>query len=99
MGRDYSGWFVKYRVDLDHTLTDFSWLQAYQFSVLFLAPEEIEGEESSSLLLHTPGKVISYNFKSKRFKSFELTPKAGVDDAFLRVEQQNYRYMETLACV
>ncbi|KAM5581904.1 hypothetical protein ABKV19_010904 [Rosa sericea] len=105
MGRDYSGWFVKYHVDLDPLCASFLLFVYGQFVVLFLHRDENEEEESSSLLLHTPGKLISYNLESKTFKSVELTPKAGVDDSLLRVDAayypkaSNYPYMETLACV
>ncbi|XP_004305933.1 PREDICTED: F-box protein At5g07610-like [Fragaria vesca subsp. vesca] len=98
MGRDYSGWSLKYHVELDPQLTGFPWLRWCQFTVLFLVPEEA-GELSSSLLLHSPGKVISYNFKSNIFKSFELTSSHGVDDSTRRVYNRSHRYMATLACV
>ncbi|KAK9925456.1 hypothetical protein M0R45_033780 [Rubus argutus] len=96
MGKDYSGWFVKYRVDLDPICRQ---NLSERFVVLFPFQDKNEDEESSSLLLHTPGKVISYNPKSKTFKSLELTPQAGVNDSLLRLEESNYRYVETLACV
>ncbi|KAL6135922.1 hypothetical protein ACLB2K_068147 [Fragaria x ananassa] len=96
MGRDYSGWFVKFNVDLDLLCTAYPRFKV--FCVLFLAKGENE-EECSSLLLHAPGKVFSYNVKSNTFKSFDLTPQAGVDDSLQRVGQRNHRYMESLACV
>ncbi|KAM5581929.1 F-box protein [Rosa sericea] len=64
MGRDYSGWFVKYRVDLDPIFSTYPQLPWYFIVVLFIAREETDGEGSSSLLLHIPGKVISYNLRS-----------------------------------
>ncbi|XP_040369590.1 F-box protein At5g07610 [Rosa chinensis] len=100
MGRDYSGWFVKYNVDLDPLCTTSPQILRAIFVLLTLAPEENEeDEESSSLLLHTPGKVISYNLRNKTFKSIDLTPKAGVDDSFCRIDLQNYRYVESLGVV
>ncbi|PRQ54160.1 putative F-box domain-containing protein [Rosa chinensis] len=96
MGKDYSGWFVKYLVDIDPICR---WNLSDRFVVLFLDQDENEEEESSSLLLHMPGKLISYNLKSKTYKSLDLTPKPGVNDSLLRVEASNHRYMETLACV
>ncbi|KAL6139421.1 hypothetical protein ACLB2K_057725 [Fragaria x ananassa] len=90
MGRDYSGWFVKYNVDLDLLCTAYPRYKV--FCVLFLAKGENEAE-SSSLLLHAPGKVFSYNVKSNTFKSFDLTPQAGVG------QRSNFRYIESLACV
>ncbi|KAL6136184.1 hypothetical protein ACLB2K_061485 [Fragaria x ananassa] len=95
MGRDYSGWFVKYNVDLDPLCTSFSTGFRYGvYFVLFLERVENEEEDSSSLFLHIPGQVVSWNLKSKTFKSFQLTN----DQDFL-VEENNYLYKETLACV
>ncbi|PRQ54184.1 hypothetical protein RchiOBHm_Chr2g0174701 [Rosa chinensis] len=90
MGRDYSGWFVKYRVDLDPIFSTYPQLPWYFIVALFIAREETEGEESSSLLLHIPGKVISYNLRSNTFKSFELPPEAGGNDPCNRVGHQNF---------
>ncbi|KAL6216466.1 hypothetical protein ACLB2K_009689 [Fragaria x ananassa] len=96
MKRDYSGWFLKYTINLDDRIFTSFW----NFVVLFLTPEETEGDECSSLLLHIPGQVISYNLKSKISKSFRLTPRQGTDDSELRVKtERNFRYMESLACV
>ncbi|XP_050383008.1 F-box protein At5g07610-like [Argentina anserina] len=99
MGSDYSGWFLKYHLDFDPTLAPLPCLKSHRFTVLFLAPEEVEGEESLSMFLHYAGKVISYNFKSAIFKSFELPSRPGVDDSRLRVYYCGHQYMETLACV
>ncbi|CAB4269748.1 unnamed protein product [Prunus armeniaca] len=98
MGRTYSGWFVKYHVDLVHDppipIPDL--LQWEKRTVLlFLVPDLNEngggGEECSSLLLHTPGKVISYNLKNKTFQSFELTS----NPDSMTVWGGECRYMET----
>ncbi|XP_050383934.1 F-box protein At5g07610-like [Argentina anserina] len=97
MRSDYSGWFVKYNVDLDPFYTAYPRIPL--LVVLFLAKGENE-EGSSSLLLYGPGKVFFYNLKSNTVKSIDLTPQAGVDEYFRgRVGSHNYPYMETLACV
>ncbi|THG03994.1 hypothetical protein TEA_007127 [Camellia sinensis var. sinensis] len=67
MERDYRGWFVKYRVDIDaipnaflemiRSSLDPSDLHYYQFVILGLIREE--KDEESFLVLHIPGKVIS----------------------------------------
>lgn len=115
MERDYSGWFVKYHVDLDpiaaafpemvpeHNIFDPSkeetWYYHYAFVVLFLAREV--NKEGSSLLLHIPCKVISYNLRDKSFeKACELTSKGTESKRSLQVGWRDaYHYMETLACV
>ncbi|XP_004292857.1 PREDICTED: F-box protein At5g07610-like [Fragaria vesca subsp. vesca] len=100
MKRDYSGWCLKYHIDLRDIIPKYRWSHMTEVvAVLFLTPEETEGEESSSLLLHIPGQVISYNLKSKISKYFQLTPRQGIDDNQLRVTSYNFQYMETLACV
>ncbi|KAL6139480.1 hypothetical protein ACLB2K_057784 [Fragaria x ananassa] len=85
MGNDYSGWFVKYLVDLDPISTVYPRFQRNHVLILFLAQEEKEGEECSSLLMHIPGKAFSYNLKSKTAKSFDLASIPGLDDRLLRV--------------
>ncbi|KAL6139463.1 hypothetical protein ACLB2K_057767 [Fragaria x ananassa] len=91
MGGDYSGWFVKYNVDLDPLCTSLPNLPYGKFVVLFLDLDENE----ESMLLHTPGKVTSCNLKSKTFKSYELT----TDVRRYLVCHCNFMYKETLACV
>ncbi|KAL6136124.1 hypothetical protein ACLB2K_061425 [Fragaria x ananassa] len=91
---DYSGWFVKYHVDLHPLCTAFPDLPYGEFVVLFLDGDENEEDGSLSLLLHSPGNVISCNLKSKTFKSFELTT-----DERLLVDHRNFMYKESLACV
>ncbi|KAL6135883.1 hypothetical protein ACLB2K_068108 [Fragaria x ananassa] len=76
MGRDYSGWFVKYNVDL-LPLWNASPHSHYffygHFVVPFLDRDENEEWDSSSLWLHFPGQVCSYNLKSHTFNFFDLT--------------------------
>lgn len=104
MRRDYSGWFVKYHVDLNPVVTAFrGYYDTFsRFYVLFLGGEgkdeheqQQQEEGSLSLLFHIPGKVISYNVKNKTFKTFV---DLAIKDYFL-VGGCSYRYMETLACV
>ncbi|XP_059637062.1 F-box protein At5g07610-like [Cornus florida] len=109
MERDYSKWFVKYRVDLvgivnafpkmDRSRRDIRCMNYYAYSILNLVREEDENE--SSLLLHVPGKVLSYKLKDNTFKELHnLAPgkfhkkgslQFGCFDAYL--------YTETLASV
>ena len=95
MGRDYSGWFVKYNVDLDPLCSVYPRIQF--FVVLFLAKGEDE-EECSTLLLNAPGKVFYYNLKSNTFKFTDLTLEAGIRISS-GVGLRNHQYVETLACV
>jgi hypothetical protein len=93
MARDYSGWSVKYRVDLNPMRVAFPEIHAGYYPFLFVHVEENE-KENPSLLLHIPYKVISYNLRDKSFKKLcdlVTSSQVGWRDA--------YHYMETLACV
>ncbi|KAB2053719.1 hypothetical protein ES319_A12G206900v1, partial [Gossypium barbadense] len=78
MKNNFSGWFVKYQVDLNalisanpkmtqsncHALEHWDY---YAFRVLAIVVGEGSGQGSSSpfMVLHVPGKVITYSFKDK----------------------------------
>ncbi|KAK6945203.1 F-box domain [Dillenia turbinata] len=105
MESDYSTWFVKYKVDLDYVVSSFpmimrrnrndpSDLDFYAFFILCVVREE--NEESSSLVLNVPGKIISYNFKDKSFRQIcDLGVKGSIDFGWFDV----YQYFETLSSV
>ncbi|THG11016.1 hypothetical protein TEA_028832 [Camellia sinensis var. sinensis] len=90
MERDYCGWFVKYRVDIDaipnafpemiHSSLDPSDLYYYQFVILDLIREE--NDEESFLVLHIPGKVIRYNFRDKSFRELFDVPRCPDNECF-----------------
>ena len=64
MERDYSGWFVKYRVDLDGVRIAFPEIverrfgdeENYSFAILSLV--RLEKYDELFLVLHTPGKIV-----------------------------------------
>ncbi|XP_057477011.1 F-box protein At5g07610-like isoform X2 [Actinidia eriantha] len=74
MERDYSGWFVKYHVDLHEVglafpdmLRRLSWdLTCCSFAILSLIRRE--EDVGSFLVLHVPGKILRYNLADKNFK-------------------------------
>ncbi|TXG70567.1 hypothetical protein EZV62_005502 [Acer yangbiense] len=80
MERDYSGWMIKYRVDLLSIAAAFpemvrsyrdplmEYLCYYGFSILSIVREE--EDEDSYLVVHIPNKAIRYNFKDKSFGRF-----------------------------
>ncbi|PON51055.1 hypothetical protein PanWU01x14_219130 [Parasponia andersonii] len=81
---DYSGWFVKFRVDLSELLIAYpktikrnkfqpANLQEYVFSVLSIVRGELD--EESYLVLKIRDKVMRYNFKTSTFhKLCEIEP-------------------------
>lgn len=78
MHRDYSGWSVKYHIDLNESITSFPvttemplshlgivrFLQSFVIHCLVLG----EREEDSFLVLEFPGKAIRYNVVLKTFQ-------------------------------
>ncbi|KAL4614257.1 hypothetical protein ACB092_07G041100 [Castanea dentata] len=106
---DYSKWFVKYEVDLDEMVATFPEMVRdyldpcdsfyYAFVIVFVVRNE--NEEESSLLLHIPGKIISYNFRDKTFKKVcDLTPIRNETKRSLQFGWLDaYQFVETLACV
>ncbi|KAJ0099817.1 hypothetical protein Patl1_20699 [Pistacia atlantica] len=76
MLRDYSGWFVKYHVDLREVVAAYpemavsncysAELYNYRYSILCVVREK--NDEDSYMVLHVPRKAVCYNFKDKTFK-------------------------------
>ncbi|PRQ36131.1 putative F-box domain-containing protein [Rosa chinensis] len=118
METDYSGWFVKYRHyrvisgDLNPIVAALPGQDWNAFVVLCLSGKEETSQEiddkvedsSTDLLLHMPGKIISYNLRNKTFNtSIELANK----ELYLTLGDHNhclpediiFPYMETLACL
>ncbi|KAJ4964050.1 hypothetical protein NE237_023989 [Protea cynaroides] len=109
MENDYSRWFVKYRVNLDATTTaypemirnylDVSDLNRFAFSILCVVCGK--EEEDSFLVLHIPGKVLSYHLKDRSFKKLlEILPKLGdVQSSLYYISGSAYQHIESLSSV
>ncbi|KAJ8760053.1 hypothetical protein K2173_010909 [Erythroxylum novogranatense] len=77
MKSDYSGWFVKYRVDLGSLVysfpemvrNDVQPLHRYMFTVLHLFDHQLGDRDGSYMVLHIPGRFILYNFEDGSFTS------------------------------
>ncbi|KAH0727717.1 F-box protein At5g07610-like [Solanum tuberosum] len=91
MKRDYSEWFVKYKVDLEHPHE----LNYYNFTVLSL----VRGrrEEDAFLVLAIPGdcKAMRYNIIEKTFE--KLCDYEGADEQVYFLNA--FEYIESLCCV
>ncbi|XP_026458318.1 F-box protein At5g07610-like [Papaver somniferum] len=83
MQSDYSGWTVKYCIDLepltylnpqpvlDESVFSGEFLYRCRFSVLLVNEEE----DSPSLVLHVPNKIVSYDIRKNAFKKIhDLSP-------------------------
>ncbi|KAL5745898.1 hypothetical protein ACOSP7_027044 [Xanthoceras sorbifolium] len=111
MERDYSGWMVKYRVDLLTVAAAFpemarSYLDPldfhyYGFSILSIVREE--DDNNSYLVVHLPNKAIRYNFKDKSFKKLHEFAPIGTDiEEAATLEYRcfyAFQYSESLAYV
>ncbi|KAJ7974833.1 putative F-box family protein [Quillaja saponaria] len=110
--RDYSGWFVKYHVDLgavpiafpEMKTTTSSDLHCYRFSILSVVRGQ--RDENSYLVLSIPGKVVRYNFQDKTFHKLCDIPTGhdGIDDfdgwsSFSVSSSDAYQYTESLSYV
>ncbi|XP_004295374.1 PREDICTED: F-box protein At5g07610-like [Fragaria vesca subsp. vesca] len=95
MGKDYSGWFIKYHVDLNPTALPQCNLDPFVILCLSREREEEFGDPSTTMMLHMPGKVISYNLRDKNFKTSSVLT---IEDTKM-YKVGYYPYMETLACV
>ncbi|KAJ6343008.1 hypothetical protein OIU78_010849 [Salix suchowensis] len=117
MRAGYNGWFAKYHIDLDLIAGAFSemimsssldlWgLTSYAFEILAFVRGESD-EDSFSVLLRIPGKVIRYDFKDKsstKLCDFNPTVDQGIGT---RPENESkfvgmfnvFQYIESLACV
>ncbi|KAL3834676.1 hypothetical protein ACJIZ3_009412 [Penstemon smallii] len=73
MKRDYSEWFIKYKVDLLPVIAAYPEiirdLCYYDFSVFCIVTGGKEEEDESFMVLEIPAKVIRLNLVSKTFKS------------------------------
>ncbi|KAK4489396.1 hypothetical protein RD792_005205 [Penstemon davidsonii] len=110
MKRDYSEWFVKYKVDLSRVVAaypemirDYNNRKYYHFHVLSLVRGE-EEEEEPFLVLHIPRKVVRYNLVSMTFRvlhdfvsdeSNYIMCYGGV----LNSLSIGFQYIESLSCV
>ncbi|GLT80289.1 hypothetical protein SLA2020_517380 [Shorea laevis] len=111
MEKDYSKWVVRYQIDFDSLVSAYpemvlNYLDPhdscyYAFIILFLIREE--KEEDSSLLLHIPDKIISFNIRKKTFRELcHLSGNSSVNGKGRHSMQfgwlDAYQYFESLAC-
>ncbi|EEF51602.1 hypothetical protein RCOM_1501190 [Ricinus communis] len=112
LAKDYSGWFVKYRIELEEVIIAFPEMIKTQFepTVLNYYAYEIwcivrgESDENSYMVLHMPAKIIRYNLKGKSFKKLcDFPPDSGAtgfhEDAMNFRWGNAYTYIRSLAPV
>ncbi|KAK1399689.1 putative F-box domain-containing protein [Heracleum sosnowskyi] len=112
LARDYSGWFVKYEVDLNAIASvvpeiikhRYNRCSGYTLNILSLVRSVKEEEDCSFLVVEIPGgKVVRYNFVDQSVeKLWEFTPigyKFYDEDGLRRDCVSAFPYIESLACV
>ncbi|XP_076902460.1 F-box protein At5g07610-like [Bidens hawaiensis] len=94
MLRDYSRWFVKYRVELDELPDAFPEMVYLSGDYNFKVVDVVRGEdeEDTFMVLKINQKVITYNVHHKSFKQIFSLP-----DIFLECSPGFHRYTETLS--
>ncbi|KAL5569833.1 hypothetical protein UlMin_026408 [Ulmus minor] len=107
MERDYSGWFVKFRVDLSEFLKAFPEiipisqgpvnLQNCQFSILCVVRVELDDE--SFMVLKIFGKVLRYDFRTKAFYKLCDIEQDRSDNHYPSEWCGAYQFIESIACV
>ncbi|KAK9287142.1 hypothetical protein L1049_015553 [Liquidambar formosana] len=99
---DYSGWFVRYRVNLDPLAIPFPetiWNLDAQYEVCsLLGIVRAEKEEESILVLFVSGKAISFNLNDKTSKKLcDLMPCPSAAGLALDYEWLGvYQYVDTI---
>ncbi|GMI95366.1 hypothetical protein like AT5G07610 [Hibiscus trionum] len=109
MEKDTSRWFVKYRVDLDALISEYpemvrsnsgpsDWdYHAFRVLAVVVSKEN----EGSFLVLHIPGKAISYNFKHQTSTLLhDFAPGCTHIEGCITIEtDDSFPYIGTLAIV
>ncbi|KAL5544773.1 hypothetical protein UlMin_008557 [Ulmus minor] len=98
---DYSSWFIKFRVDLSEFPTRFPEINQPDYddnlySILYI----VHGvdDEQSYALIRILGKVIKYNFKSRRFEKL-CDIEADEGRLYLSLHTHAHQFIESLALV
>ncbi|KAK4768743.1 hypothetical protein SAY86_026893 [Trapa natans] len=107
--RDYSQWSMKYEVELDSIVQRFPEIvrdhvdpreekHYYAFVVLLLVNE---GNNDTSMLIHVPGKILSYKISDKSFeKLYEIPPSHSKGYGYLQYGWLDaYEFMDSLSPV
>lgn len=111
MEGDYSGWFVKYHVDLHEVGIAFPKMMQrllwdpmyYSFAILAIVREE--EDDRSFMVLHVPGEIVRYNLVDKSFaKICDVAPEncdsnGMIEDALRYFYFHAFQYIETVTCI
>ncbi|XAR66101.1 hypothetical protein NMG60_11012183 [Bertholletia excelsa] len=109
MERNYSGWFVKYHIDVGavgdafpEMMRELSW---HPISLAILSIVRGEKEDDSFLVLHIPGKIIRFHLADKTFEMIcDVAPEhcdgdGMIEDSLRYFWLHAFQYIESLSCV
>ncbi|XP_026451807.1 F-box protein At5g07610-like [Papaver somniferum] len=92
---DYTGWNIKYRVDLEGLTKGYPEISnVSDFSVLYVHEMEEQGS-SSKLVLRAGNKVISYDIEDASFKEIQDLQQ----NLYGVIADKAFPYVESLVCV
>lgn len=110
MKRDYSEWFVKYKVDISCVVASYPEMVRREFDVAerdyyvcsVFSVVRGEREEDSFLVLQIPGRVVRYNLGYGSFETMHEFKGAEVEvmERSLRYWETNgFQHIESLCCI
>ncbi|KAL5539590.1 hypothetical protein UlMin_046163 [Ulmus minor] len=97
---DYSGWFVKFRVEFSPFLLGNGDFSFDRYSVVYIFRGDVD--EESYAVIRIPGKVIRYNFNRKAFDQLphiEARPRRFKDYGRLPWSSDTHEYIQSVALV
>lgn len=108
MARDYSGWFVKYHVNLEAVARDLArslrrnvyMVAAYHFSVLHIVHRQVGETEECFMVLRIPSEFVLYDLKKNTAMdvgdSMPQLKSIEQEDGLLYTWERVYQYMDAL---
>ncbi|XVF23311.1 hypothetical protein REPUB_Repub13aG0026300 [Reevesia pubescens] len=78
MRADYSGWFVKYHLNLEMLSLQYPAIRSNKLSILHIADQHVGDEDESFMVVHVPGEFV--NFKLRENTLMELQTNNQVDE-------------------
>ncbi|XP_042058918.1 F-box protein At5g07610-like [Salvia splendens] len=110
MKRDYSEWFVKYKVDLRGVVASYPEMKQEKYDtedvdvyvISFFSVIRGEKEEDSFFVFHIPGRVVRYDLACQTFRTIHVFRDAEdeVRNRCLRYRETNaIQHIQSLCCV
>ncbi|EOY26265.1 F-box family protein, putative [Theobroma cacao] len=80
MKSDYSGWFVKYHLNLDTVAFHSPGIRRnYKLAILHIAHQHVGDEDESFMVIHVPGEFVSFKLKDNTLKELQTNNQVNED--------------------